>query len=353
MTSWTAEWPAVVASTDGTRAIAMLALRHTKRQLNWDASFIEAQMTLRPSSESVTVLVAISGSFAATWRHPGQTLGWRTPLDKALPDLVLIELGNMLDSGDIPTDRSELPEDFVVSIDTYGVFERDPAGEKTIRAFLRGHVYWSWRYGLPHAALSRPEATRLGISTEDLVRWAYPDEGLLWEKVGESDLRALPGLVRSFQPGAQLAPNSTSQGATRFEVALSFAGEQRPFVREVANLLRGSGVSVFFDEFHQVGLWGRDLSTALGGIYGDQSRYIVIFVSREYLDKPWTEHERQHALAGRIRRMDSSVLPVLLDGSQLPGLPSSVAYLDAGSLTPADVASRVLQKLQAGSDHHV
>jgi hypothetical protein len=93
-------------------------------------------------------------------------------------------------------------------------------------------------------------------------------------------------------------------------------------------------------------MWGRDLSSLLGEVYGSRSRYIVIFCSREYLEKPWTEHERQHALSGRIGRMDSSVLPVRLDESSLPGLPDSVSYVDARTMTATQIADLILQKLQ-------
>ncbi len=35
----------------------------------------------------------------------------------------------------------------------------------------------------------------------------------------------------------------------QYEVALSFAGEQREYVEEVARVLQNRGVSVFYDEF--------------------------------------------------------------------------------------------------------
>lgn len=44
-----------------------------------------------------------------------------------------------------------------------------------------------------------------------------------------------------------------------YEVALSFAGEQRPYVEEVARSLQSRGIGVFYDGFELVSLWGRDL----------------------------------------------------------------------------------------------
>ena len=52
-----------------------------------------------------------------------------------------------------------------------------------------------------------------------------------------------------------------------FEIALSFAGEDRVFVDQVANLLRDSGVKVFYDLFEEANLWGKNLYDYLSEIY--------------------------------------------------------------------------------------
>ncbi|RGL79661.1 TIR domain-containing protein [Eggerthella lenta] len=44
-----------------------------------------------------------------------------------------------------------------------------------------------------------------------------------------------------------------------YDVALSFAGEDRQVVEEIALMLVESGVRVFYDEFEQDILWGKDL----------------------------------------------------------------------------------------------
>ncbi|MEX2374486.1 MAG: toll/interleukin-1 receptor domain-containing protein [Dehalococcoidia bacterium] len=129
-----------------------------------------------------------------------------------------------------------------------------------------------------------------------------------------------------------------------WEVALSFAGEQRPYVVQVATALRAAGVSVFYDEFED--LWGKDLTVELEKAYRAGSRYVVVFVSADYISKPWTNHERQHALAGRIERGDDSVLPVHFDGSRLPGLPTSIGYLPVHNMGPEELAERILAKLR-------
>lgn len=70
-----------------------------------------------------------------------------------------------------------------------------------------------------------------------------------------------------------------------FDVALSFAGEDRAHAERLANLLRDSHVRVFYDEFVKATLWGKDLYQHLETIYKDQAKYCVVFVSESYIKK--------------------------------------------------------------------
>ena len=44
-----------------------------------------------------------------------------------------------------------------------------------------------------------------------------------------------------------------------FDIALSFAGEDRSWAEKLATLLKARGVRVFYDEFFQSTLWGKNL----------------------------------------------------------------------------------------------
>src|SRR5688572_11603910 len=74
-----------------------------------------------------------------------------------------------------------------------------------------------------------------------------------------------------------------------YRVALSFAGEQRPLVRKIANILAADlgRESVFFDKFHEAALARPNADTYLQGIYSDQSRLVVVFIGRDYEQKNW------------------------------------------------------------------
>lgn len=44
-----------------------------------------------------------------------------------------------------------------------------------------------------------------------------------------------------------------------YDVAISFAGEQRREAEAIAKCLTDSGVKVFYDKYEQANLWGKDL----------------------------------------------------------------------------------------------
>jgi hypothetical protein len=56
-----------------------------------------------------------------------------------------------------------------------------------------------------------------------------------------------------------------------FEVALSFAGEDRAYVERVADKLRDIGLRVFYDKYESVTLWGKNLYDHLRVVYTDRA----------------------------------------------------------------------------------
>lgn len=70
-----------------------------------------------------------------------------------------------------------------------------------------------------------------------------------------------------------------------FDIALSFAGENREYVDSVAQGLRDRGVKVFYDMFEQVDLWGKDLYSYLSEVYNKKAQFTVMFISTHYRDK--------------------------------------------------------------------
>src|SRR2546429_9687107 len=111
-----------------------------------------------------------------------------------------------------------------------------------------------------------------------------------------------------------------------YDIALSFAGEDRQRVEELAALLVEDGVRVFYDLYEQAVLWGKDLYQHLQSVYRDRAQYCLVFVSSHYARKLWAKHELRQAQARAFREHHEYILPVRLDDTEIPGLNATVGY---------------------------
>lgn len=148
-------------------------------------------------------------------------------------------------------------------------------------------------------------------------------------------------------PGATPAPRAATppSAPVLYDVALSFAGENREYVEEVATLLKASGISVFYDKFEKASLWGKNLVDHLAKVYQQNSRYVVMFVSEHYVAKAWPTHERQHAQARSLVAKEEFILPARFDDAEVPGMTSTVGFVDLRSTTPSELVDLILAKL--------
>ncbi len=169
-------------------------------------------------------------------------------------------------------------------------------------------------------------------------------------KLGELYLETMNSgdAIRAARPSPpeRQAPADTKP-AKPYELALSFAGEDRHYVEQVANDLQSRGVRVFYDQFEQVDLLGKDLTAHLANIYRNRAGYCVMFISQHYARKAWPDFERQHAQARALSQKREYILPVRLDDSEIPGLPPSVCYLDASRLSVRAVCDTLFQKIRS------
>lgn len=130
-----------------------------------------------------------------------------------------------------------------------------------------------------------------------------------------------------------------------YDVAVSFAGEDRSLVEQVVQRLHDAGVKVFYDQDQSASLWGENLVDFLHTIYSSHARYAVIFVSRHYAEKKWPRHERRSAQERAFYQESPYILPVRLDDTDLPGLPSTVGYIDARVVGVDGISNAVVAKL--------
>ncbi|WP_439660533.1 TIR domain-containing protein [Lentzea sp. HUAS TT2] len=130
-----------------------------------------------------------------------------------------------------------------------------------------------------------------------------------------------------------------------FDVAASYASADRDVVLPILHKLGELNVRVYDREDRVVENWGRNLVEHLPRIYQKRVRHGLLFISENYLNDLLAKVERQ-AAQSRATELDGEfLLPIRLDGTQLPGLLPVVQHLDLHVHGVDKICQAVAQKL--------
>jgi len=131
----------------------------------------------------------------------------------------------------------------------------------------------------------------------------------------------------------------------KYDIALSFAGEDREYVEKVANLLKLKNINIFYDDFEKSNLWGKNLYDYLSDIYKNKAKYTIIFISEYYAKKLWTNHERESAQARAFLERKEYILPAKFDDTEILGIHETIGYIDLRYHTPEEFVNIIIEKL--------
>lgn len=137
-----------------------------------------------------------------------------------------------------------------------------------------------------------------------------------------------------------------------YDVAISFAGEDRSVAELICRKLVTCGLNVFYDEYEQADLWGKDLYQHLTTVYRDDSKYCLMIISEHYIKKQWTTHERKAAQARAFRENREYILPLRLDDSVVDGLLETVGFIDYRTCNAQTVVEAVVKKVNHYNEEH-
>lgn len=154
--------------------------------------------------------------------------------------------------------------------------------------------------------------------------------------------------VKSPRPavGASIHESTIGGLPDNFDLALSFAGTERRYAEALAETVRAAGFAVFYDDFYPVQLGGKNLYEFFHQIYSKRARFCVMFVSKAYFEREWTNHERQCAQERMLKEKGREyLLPIRIDDTELPGLLSTVAYMPIHNGIDA-IAAALIDKLR-------
>jgi len=131
----------------------------------------------------------------------------------------------------------------------------------------------------------------------------------------------------------------------KFDIAISFAGEDRELAEKIASKLKDKQVNVFYDNYEKADLWGKNLYDYLSSVYSEKSKYCVMLLSKHYENKLWTNLERKSAQARAFRENREYILPIRIDDTKITGIHETVGYIDINSHSVDEIVDLIMNKL--------
>lgn len=110
-----------------------------------------------------------------------------------------------------------------------------------------------------------------------------------------------------------------------FLIAVSYASEQRYYVEKFVKYLKRKKISVYYDRDEQKEMVGTLLHEKLPHIYTEDTKYRIIFLSKEYIKKPITKMESEFILAQNVYEKNQMYV-FKFEDLTLPGLNRNFVY---------------------------
>lgn len=191
---------------------------------------------------------------------------------------------------------------------------------------------------IPNEILARLKE-ELDIEDFEFYRghWAIKGRGIGEKLIQEG----FPPLPMSSQPLINIRSHF-------FQVALSFPGEQRPYVQSVANYLAKviGHNTVFYDNFYKSQLAAPNLDTALQDLYLKRAMLTVVFLSKDYASKKWCGIEFRAIKEIIAAKRDENIMFVRMDDADVKGVFSNDGYIDANHHTPVELGSFIYERVK-------
>jgi hypothetical protein len=191
------------------------------------------------------------------------------------------------------------------------------------------------------------------LSAEDLTSFAFELDIGKWElnrtHWAVKDIN-LPRELRArgivLPPWARDVIKAVDITTHFFDVALSFPGEIRALVEQIAlELERRIGPNSYFYDGNYVSQLARpSLDTLLQDIYRNRSKLVVVFLGADYQKKDWCGIEFRAIKEIILERDHKRIMFVRTDDGPVDGVFKTDGYLDARRFSAADIATFIHER---------
>ncbi|MDW3193344.1 MAG: TIR domain-containing protein [Cytophagales bacterium] len=157
---------------------------------------------------------------------------------------------------------------------------------------------------------SKPVCSRYFFYNSENKNFAIEDPALFYfmKHVNWEDIRKECG----FRDGGQ---------DKEFDIAISFAGENRKLAKYIAEQLELIDVPVFYDELYESNYLGKAWSKEFERIFVHASQFVLCLLDANHRDKIWPTFERD---CFKKRVPNEEVIPVYLDDTVFAGIPDDI-----------------------------
>lgn len=112
----------------------------------------------------------------------------------------------------------------------------------------------------------------------------------------------------------------------KYDVAISFAEEDLPVAEKIARELKTKRISYYLYTENIAIHWGENIFKISYDTYSCQSKYVLLLISKTYIQKKWSNIERQitESVSSRI---PAHILPVSIDDTPMDKLNRNIVFV--------------------------
>ena len=127
-----------------------------------------------------------------------------------------------------------------------------------------------------------------------------------------------------------------------YDIAVSYAGEDRHIVDAVTQELKQRGLKIFYDKDYEKQIVGENLIDYLHNVYKKSAKQVIVFLSENYLKSKWTTYEWATIKQKLVLNYTSNFLKMVkIDDAPTPEIVESIAYIDARNKSPKEIGELI------------
>ncbi|GAA0538925.1 SUMF1/EgtB/PvdO family nonheme iron enzyme [Chitinophaga japonensis] len=132
--------------------------------------------------------------------------------------------------------------------------------------------------------------------------------------------------------------------ALKYDVAISVAEEDKAVAQQIVRALKKRGIRCYYYEEKTAESWGEYIIHLTEDAFGKRTRYILMITSKIFVQKYWSNIERQVALANPIPGKPH-ILQLRLDNTPVDGLSEHAVYRNWRN-NPEEIADIIKKKVR-------